>query len=138
MYNNNALVKILVQNVNKMTHLTISLSSVLRLNLIIPSSSHKSWHSTNPNLVTQSQPKMVKMNIIRQLTQNRKPSQSQRKPRRRSDQHLVQTEGNNEQKETEKQKTVSKKQVSESGETGPLTTQQGPYWVFTEWAQMTG
>ncbi|CAL5971465.1 Hypothetical_protein [Hexamita inflata] len=36
-----------------MTHLTVTLSSVLRLNLIIPSSSHKSWQSTNPNLVTQ-------------------------------------------------------------------------------------
>ncbi|CAL6082742.1 Hypothetical_protein [Hexamita inflata] len=36
-----------------MTHLTVTLSSVLRLNLIIPSSSRKSWQSTNPNLVTQ-------------------------------------------------------------------------------------
>ncbi|CAL6066472.1 Hypothetical_protein [Hexamita inflata] len=34
--------------------LTVTLSSVLsQLNLIIPSSSHKSWQSTNPNLVTQ-------------------------------------------------------------------------------------
>ncbi|CAL6017930.1 Hypothetical_protein [Hexamita inflata] len=40
-----------------------------------------------------------------------------------TNQPLVQTEGNNEQKETEKQETVSKQQVSESGETGPLTTQ---------------
>ncbi|CAL5982327.1 Hypothetical_protein [Hexamita inflata] len=38
---------------NKMTHLTVTLSSALMLNLIIPSSSHKSWQSTNPNLVTQ-------------------------------------------------------------------------------------
>ncbi|CAL6112403.1 Hypothetical_protein [Hexamita inflata] len=36
-----------------MTHLTVTLSSVLRLNLIIPSSSHKSWQSTKPNLATQ-------------------------------------------------------------------------------------
>ncbi|CAL6010497.1 Hypothetical_protein [Hexamita inflata] len=43
-----------------------------------------------------------------------------------TEQPLVQTEGNNEQKETEKRETVSQKQVSESGETGPLTTQQGP------------
>ncbi|CAL5999342.1 Hypothetical_protein [Hexamita inflata] len=40
-----------------------------------------------------------------------------------TEQPLVQAEGNNEQKETEKQETVSKKKVSESGETGPLTTQ---------------
>ncbi|CAL6093080.1 Hypothetical_protein [Hexamita inflata] len=38
-------------------------------------------------------------------------------------QPLVQTKGNNEQKETEKREPVSKNQVSESGETGPLTTQ---------------
>ncbi|CAL6057308.1 Hypothetical_protein [Hexamita inflata] len=37
-----------------MTHLTVTLSSVLMLNLIIPSSSHKSWQSTNPNLVTHN------------------------------------------------------------------------------------
>ncbi|CAL6000946.1 Hypothetical_protein [Hexamita inflata] len=40
-----------------------------------------------------------------------------------TEQPLVQAEGNNEQKETEKREPVSKKQVSESGETGPLTTQ---------------
>ncbi|CAL6101035.1 Hypothetical_protein [Hexamita inflata] len=40
-----------------------------------------------------------------------------------TEQPLVQAKGNNEQKETEKQETVSKKKVSESGETGPLTTQ---------------
>ncbi|CAL6067496.1 Hypothetical_protein [Hexamita inflata] len=40
-----------------------------------------------------------------------------------TEQPLVQVEGNNEQKETEKRETVSQKQVSESGETGPLTTQ---------------
>ncbi|CAL6049305.1 Hypothetical_protein [Hexamita inflata] len=39
------------------------------------------------------------------------------------EQPLVQTEGNNEQIETEKRETVSKNQVSESAETGPLTTQ---------------
>ncbi|CAL6067970.1 Hypothetical_protein [Hexamita inflata] len=39
---------------NKMTHLTVTLSSVLRLILLIPSSSHKSWQSTNPNLVTHN------------------------------------------------------------------------------------
>ncbi|CAL5991408.1 Hypothetical_protein [Hexamita inflata] len=102
---------------------------------------------------------MVKMNKKRQLTQNRKPCQSQQKPRRRSklknirnslsnnrelnnqvnepmhqrqpppsnanttEQPPVQAEGNNEQKETEKRETVSRNQVSESGETGPLTTQ---------------
>ncbi|CAL6001913.1 Hypothetical_protein [Hexamita inflata] len=38
-------------------------------------------------------------------------------------QPLVQTEENNEKKETEKRKPVSQQQVSESGETGPLTTQ---------------
>ncbi|CAL5997799.1 Hypothetical_protein [Hexamita inflata] len=36
-----------------MTHLTVTLSSVLRLNLIIPSQSRKSLESTNPNLDTQ-------------------------------------------------------------------------------------
>ncbi|CAL5999256.1 Hypothetical_protein [Hexamita inflata] len=40
-----------------------------------------------------------------------------------TEQPLVQAEGNNEQKETEKREPVSKNQVSESGETGPLTTQ---------------
>ncbi|CAL6001017.1 Hypothetical_protein [Hexamita inflata] len=40
-----------------------------------------------------------------------------------TNQPLVQAEGNNEQKETEKRQPVSQKQVSESGETGPLTTQ---------------
>ncbi|CAL6083362.1 Hypothetical_protein [Hexamita inflata] len=40
-----------------------------------------------------------------------------------TNQPLVQTEGNNEQKETEKREPVSQQQVSESGETGPLTTQ---------------
>ncbi|CAL5999410.1 Hypothetical_protein [Hexamita inflata] len=40
-----------------------------------------------------------------------------------TNQPLVQAEGNNEQSETEKQEPVSQKQVSESGETGPLTTQ---------------
>ncbi|CAL6035135.1 Zinc_finger domain-containing protein [Hexamita inflata] len=39
-----------------------------------------------------------------------------------TEQPLVQAEGNNEQKGTERE-PVSKKQVSESGETGPLTTQ---------------
>ncbi|CAL6040230.1 Hypothetical_protein [Hexamita inflata] len=39
-----------------------------------------------------------------------------------TEQPLVQAEGNNEQKGTEREQ-VSKKQVSESGETGPLTTQ---------------
>ncbi|CAL5991742.1 Hypothetical_protein [Hexamita inflata] len=38
-------------------------------------------------------------------------------------QPLVQTEENNEQNETEKRELVSLKQVSESGETGQLTTQ---------------
>ncbi|CAL6092447.1 Hypothetical_protein [Hexamita inflata] len=40
-----------------------------------------------------------------------------------TNQPLVQAEGNNEQKETEKREPVSQKQVSESAETGPLTTQ---------------
>ncbi|CAL6082914.1 Hypothetical_protein [Hexamita inflata] len=40
-----------------------------------------------------------------------------------TEQPLEQAEGNNEQKETEKREPVSKNQVSESGETGPLTTQ---------------
>ncbi|CAL6042093.1 Hypothetical_protein [Hexamita inflata] len=40
-----------------------------------------------------------------------------------TEQPLVQAEGNNEQKETEKREPVSKNQVSESAETGPLTTQ---------------
>ncbi|CAL5971920.1 Hypothetical_protein [Hexamita inflata] len=40
-----------------------------------------------------------------------------------TEQPLVQTKGNNEQNETEKREPVSQKQVSESGETGPLTTQ---------------
>ncbi|CAL5997765.1 Hypothetical_protein [Hexamita inflata] len=38
---------------NKTTHLTVTLSSVLRLNLIIPSQSRKSLESTNPTLGTQ-------------------------------------------------------------------------------------
>ncbi|CAL6114838.1 Hypothetical_protein [Hexamita inflata] len=48
-----------------MTHLTVTLSSVLRLNLIITSSSHKSWQSTNPNLVTQQ--RYLKLISISQL-----------------------------------------------------------------------
>ncbi|CAL6002428.1 Hypothetical_protein [Hexamita inflata] len=40
-----------------------------------------------------------------------------------TEQPLVQAEGNNEQKGTEKREPVSKNQVSESGKTGPLTTQ---------------
>ncbi|CAL6058287.1 Hypothetical_protein [Hexamita inflata] len=46
--------------------------------------------------------------------------------------HPVQTEGNNEQRETEKREPVSENQVSESGKTGPLTK------VFTGWTQMMG
>ncbi|CAL5978798.1 Hypothetical_protein [Hexamita inflata] len=59
-------------------------------------------------------------NQVDETMHQRQPSSSNANT---TEQPLVPTEGNNEQKETEKQETVSKKNVSESGETGPLTTQ---------------
>ncbi|CAL6096342.1 Hypothetical_protein [Hexamita inflata] len=47
--------------------LTVTLSSVLRLYLIIPSSSHKSWQSTNPNVLTQQRQPQTYLNIIPHL-----------------------------------------------------------------------
>ncbi|CAL6024571.1 Hypothetical_protein [Hexamita inflata] len=61
-----------------MTHLTVTLSSVLRLNLIIPSSSHKSWQSTNPNLVTQQRClKLISISyLIFQYCHSKQPPQT--------------------------------------------------------------
>ncbi|CAL6043547.1 Hypothetical_protein [Hexamita inflata] len=59
-------------------------------------------------------------NQVNETMHQRQPSSSNANTIK---QPLVQTKGNYEQKETEKRETVSQKQVSESGETGPLTTQ---------------
>ncbi|CAL6075246.1 Hypothetical_protein [Hexamita inflata] len=59
-------------------------------------------------------------NQVNETMHQRQPSPSNANT---TEQPLMQTEGNNEQIEIEKREPVSKKQVSESGETGPLTTQ---------------
>ncbi|CAL6021243.1 Hypothetical_protein [Hexamita inflata] len=59
-------------------------------------------------------------NQVNEPMHQRQPSPSNANT---TNQPLVQAEGNNKQRETEKREPVSQKQVSESGETGLLTTQ---------------
>ncbi|CAL6017084.1 Hypothetical_protein [Hexamita inflata] len=70
------------------------------------------------NQINQEGPQVP--NQVNETMHQRQPSPSNANT---TEQPLVQTKGNNEQKETEKREPVSKNQVSESGETGPLTTQ---------------
>ncbi|CAL5973455.1 Hypothetical_protein [Hexamita inflata] len=85
------------------------------------------------NQINQEGPQVP--NQVNETVHQRQPPPSNANT---TEQPPVQAEGNNEQRETEKREPVSGNQVSESGKTGPRTTQSGPCWVFTEWAQMTG
>ncbi|CAL5985116.1 Hypothetical_protein [Hexamita inflata] len=82
------------------------------------------------NQINQEGPQVP--NQVNETAHQRQPPPSNANT---TEQPPVQAEGNNEQRETEKREPVSGNQVSESGKTGPLTTPQGPCWVFTEWAQ---
>ncbi|CAL5990074.1 Hypothetical_protein [Hexamita inflata] len=69
------------------------------------------------NQINQEGPQVP--NQINETMHQRQPSPSNANT---TAQPPVQAEGNNEQRETETREPVSGNQVSESGETGPLTT----------------
>ncbi|CAL5976974.1 Hypothetical_protein [Hexamita inflata] len=69
------------------------------------------------NQINQEGPQVP--NQVNEPMRQKQPSPSNANTK---EQPLEQTEGNNEQRETEKREPVSGNQVSESGKTGPLTT----------------
>ncbi|CAL6039381.1 Hypothetical_protein [Hexamita inflata] len=70
------------------------------------------------NQINQKGPQVP--NQVNETVHQRQPPPSNANT---TEQPLVQAEGNNEPIETEKREPVSGNQVSESGKTGPLTTQ---------------